>query len=202
MRYPLAMRNYDLAMEPWDDAAMRADLLAVVDGLPRVRLDRTLPPPMPGAYLQFLRSERPQVVDAVGALIAEGKVSCYQGSAAQSLRARLGRYRQSLHGLRDIDVSDVHVAVLPCSTTASALFAERVLIDEFGGVFNRLGGWGAKVPGSHRSGQQSSALDALFGGRSWTQEPSISDTIRARAAVIAYLAQLDPGGRRWPSLFD
>lgn len=184
---------------------MAADLLAAVRTLPRLVLTDAADaaPKSPGVYLQFAASRRPEVADLLGPLVSCGRYPLYVGSAHQSA-ARLRRYLQSLANLPGVDVDELHVAVLPCETAASALFAEACLLNgPVRGVMNSIGGWGSKVPGSRRKQQTSSPVDALFPpGRRWTRPPSHIDQIRARCQMIAALAAIDPSGPRWPPLIE
>jgi hypothetical protein len=178
---------------------MVANLVRTATQQPRIPLHRLEPPDEAGAYLQFLGTTTAEVVELLTPTIAAGTVPCYVGSAS-SLRERLGRYRQTIRDL-PFEESDIHVALIPCASKASALYSEAALIDAFGvPVFNRLGGWGQKVPGRNRRRQRSSAIDALFPGRTWVTAASPVDRIRARATVVGALADLDPTGPRWSQL--
>jgi len=199
------MPNPTQCSQPWNDSQMQRDLLAVISNLPRVPLldaARRARRGEPGLYLQFLSTARPVLVDLLTPTVCDARVPLYVGSAS-SWHQRLRRYSQSLVGLPHIDLSELYVSVLPCTTRASALFAEATLLDTPGvcGVMNRIGGWGSKIPGARRTAQTASPVDALFApGRGWVRPPSLVDQIRARCQVLAYLAELDPNGYRWPAL--
>jgi len=187
------------ALQPWDEAPMRHRLMRVLRKLQRVRLDLLTPaaiPSMPGVYTQWFATRTVEPV--LGCLVAEGRVAAYQGVAAVSLRERIGRYRQSLAGTA-IGEHEVFVAVLPCASRASALFAEAALIDELQPPLLRLG-WGAKAPGGNR--REQSPVDALFPGRRWAAPVSLVAQADARLQVLSRLAVLDPAGPRWPRLPD
>lgn len=183
-------------IEPWDDAAMTESLMNMVCGLPRVRLDRLDAPKSPGAYLQFTAVR--QTLPILG-LVADGRYPAYAGVASISLRERLGRYRQNLRGVENLTESDIYIALLPCSSAGSALFAEAALIEQLNPLLQRFG-WGAKMPGDKRGGTKCSAFDALVPGRRWAPTPTLIDQACAQLRVVAYLAALDPAGPRWPSL--
>jgi len=182
---------------------MAADLLATVRTLPRLPLRDAADaaPNAPAVYVQFAASRRPEFIDLVGPMVGRGEYPLYIGSALQAA-GRLRRYVQSLAKLPNVDVDELFVAVLPCTTSASALFAEACLLDgPVRGVMNGIGGWGSKVPGARRTQQSASPVDALFApGRRWTRPPSHIDQIRARCQMISTLASIDPSGPRWPPL--
>jgi len=182
-------------MQPWDDAVMTDQLVDLVLTLPRERLDRIETPRAPGCYLQFFASGTVEPV--LGGLIASGVYVAYVGVASRSLRERVGRYRRAVEGL-DLDEQDIYLALLPCSSTASARFAEAALIDRLDPLLNGLG-WGSRPPGATRAGR-CSPVDALLPGRSWAPPASPVDDARARMQVVSHLARLDPGGIRWDPL--
>lgn len=198
-RYNAFMETKHQPIQPWDDEKMVCDLLDLVVTLPRTRLDLAEAPDGPGAYVMFLRSQRPEVVDILGFALTDGRVPCYAGSAQVSLRERLSRYPLSLRGVKAIQPADVYVTLLPCASSASARFSEAVLL-ESPPVFNFLGGWGQKVPGSNRASQRVSPIDALWPGRRWAPTPTLVDRARAHLGVVAYLAELDGAVPRWPRL--
>lgn len=191
--------------QPWDDTRMTAELVTTVLSLPRTRLDRLDAPTGPGVYIQFFDLAGTDIGALLGP-VGDGRYPAYVGVAAQSLRRRLGRYRQTLRGVEDLDESRVHVAVLPCTSRASALFAEAALIDTLTPPMQGTG-YGAKPPGRGRPGtvrhhltSGCSTWDALFPGREWAAAPSILDVALAALHVTAYLAVLDPDGPRWERL--
>lgn len=183
-------------IEPWDAVAMTTDLLELVRGLPRERLDRIEAPNVPGAYLQFLAA--PWLASTMGTL-AQGRYPVYAGLAARSLRERIGRYRLTLRGVRAFSERDVYVLVVPCGSPASAAFAEAALIEALDPIWNG-NGYGAKTPGAKRSGQRASEFDALFPGRHWRPAASLIDEACARLAVVSRLACLGAGESRWPPI--
>lgn len=183
-------------MQPWDEAPMRRDLIRVLESLPRERLDRlTHLPSVPGCYIQWFAT--PAVGPVLGLMIAEGRYPAYLGVASISLRERIGRYRQSIRGIDSIRERDIYIAVLPCTSAASALFAERAGIDTLQPPLQGLG-WGSKVPGSNR--QEQSPVDALFPGRRWASPSGLVAQAMARILVLSRLINLDPQGPRWPAL--
>lgn len=91
------------------------------------------------------------------------------------------------------------MAMLPCASAASACFAEAVLL-EWSPIFNFLGGFGQKIPGSNRTGQRVSPIDALWPGRKRAPAPTLVDRTRADLGVVAHMARFDPAIPRWPSL--
>lgn len=184
------------AMQPWDEGPMRRDLLTVFECLPRERLDRLVDlPSVPGCYAQWFAT--PAVEPVLGSIIATGRYPAYLGVASSSLRERIGRYRQTIRDIASIGERDIYIAVLPCASAASALFAERAGIDELDPPLQGTG-WGSKVPGSNR--QEQSPVDALFPGRRWAVTPSLLEQARARLLVLSRLIKLDPQGPRWPVL--
>lgn len=184
------------AMQPWDEGPMRRDLLTVFERLPRERLDRLVDlPSVPGCYAQWFAT--PAVEPVLGSIIATGRYPAYLGVASSSLRERLGRYRQTIRDIASIRERDIYIAVLPCASAASALFAERAGIDELDPPLQGTG-WGSKVPGSNR--QEQSPVDALFPGRRWAATPSLLEQARARLLVLSRLIKMDPDGPRWPRL--
>lgn len=187
------MSEYSIV--PWNDGTMANDLLRIVPSLPRIRLDQLEAPGVPGCYVQFIAATEAEPI--LGPVIASGRYLSYVGVAATNLRSRIGRYRQSIAEL-SFDERNLHLALVPCGTAASALFAERVLIERLDPVLNGLG-WGSRVPGSRRS-PRCSAVDALFPGRPWAAPASRSDEARARMLVLSNLARMDPTGPRWPAL--
>jgi hypothetical protein len=185
------------ALQPWNERNMRRKLLRTVRSLPRVPLSAVDPPSMPGCYLQFFANVA--LADSVGFLAASGQACVYVGVGARNLRARIRRHRSTVEGMPSLSTDDVHVAILPCASTASAAFAEAVLIQALSPVLNGLG-WGSRPPGAGRSGQRVSPIDALLGGRSWAPAASTDDVANARLLVLRHLA-LDLGtSLRWPAL--
>lgn len=185
------------AMQPWDEAPMRRDLVRVLKRLPRERLDRVAGTDLPsaaGCYGQWFST--PAVEPALGALVATGRYIGYLG-VASNLRERIGRYRQSIRGVTTIREQDIWIAVLPCTSLASALFAERAGIDELSPPLQGMG-WGSKMPGSNRKEQ--SPVDALFPGRRWASPTDRVAEAKARLQVLSCLINLDPSGPRWPAL--
>lgn len=187
-----------VVMQPWDEAPMRRDLVRVLKRLPRERLDRLtdLPPSTRGIYVQWFAT--PAVEPILGRLIASAQYPCNIGVAAGrgGLRERIGRYRQSIRGttLRE---QDIWIATMPCSSAASALFAESVGLEEVP-VPLAGSGFGAKPPGSNR--REQSPFDALFPGRRWAAQADLLDQAKARLKVLTWMINLDPGGPRWPAL--
>lgn len=180
---------------------MSAELFHVLRDQPRIRLRDVRPHAGPGAYAHVLGvgTDRTEVIDTFSPLLARGRYPVYVGQA-QCLRERQGRYRQGLCSIPAFGEDDVWVALLPCSSTASAAFAEAALVDTLDPLGNRLGGWGSRWPGPNRTEQKSSPLDALFPGRGWVRPAEPRDRLRALATVVGYLAELDPAGPRWPAL--
>jgi len=179
---------------------MVSDLIRVVTDLPRVKLSNIDPTPVPGCYLQFMASrELGPPMGPFDEVVATGRYPAYAGLASKSLRERIGRYRQTIRGLETVTASTIFLAVLPCSSAASARFCEEVLIRRFGPVLNGLG-WGSKVPGSRRSAQACSPVDALLPGRRWAQPASPVEVACAHLQVLANVAVRDPGGHRWDPL--
>lgn len=187
---------------------MRQEVLSVTAGLLRTPLAEIEPPKEPGVYLQFLAAggrsgaRRPsgQTLRGVfGTAVATGVLPCYVGVATVDLAERIGRYRQSLAGITAIDEYSLCFAVLRTPSAASALFAERVLIDAYDPPLNGTG-WGSKVPGGGRPGRRSSPVDALISGREWAARISDSDRARAHAQVVAKLARRRDDAPRWPPL--
>lgn len=185
----------------WDDPSLRADVVHELLATPRrplYELDLTALN-VPGAYVMHVATTTPAFVEVFSETLAYGCYPLYAGSSRR-LGARLRRYEQSLRDLRDLSYTDLWVSVLPTTSHASALFAEASLLEGLQPIANKLGGFGAKVPGSNRARQKATQFDALLPGRSWVRPPSLVDRIRARAAVVAYLAGLDPAGPRWEPL--
>lgn len=182
-------------LQPWDEAPMRRDLVQVLQRLPRERLDRlTDLPSVPGCYAQWTAT--PAVEPILGRLVATGRYPANIGVASVSIRERIGRYRQSIRGT-SLRERDIHVAVLPCSSAASALFAERVGLEEVPVPLAGTG-FGSKVPGSNR--REQSPVDALFPGRRWASPADLVAQAKARLQVLTWLINLDPSGPRWPAL--
>jgi hypothetical protein len=168
----------------------------------RVPLPEVKAPSSPVGYVVWAATERPEVVDVLGPILSTARFPVYCGVSKTSGRARFRRYIQSLEGVEALDLRDLYVGVLPCTTPAWAAFTEVALIDGLGNpLLNRLGGFGAKVPGANRRRQRSNALDALWPSRRrWTTAPTPIDRMCARLAVVSYLAELDPDGPRWPAI--
>ena len=187
-----------VVMQPWDEAPMRRDLVRVLKRLPRERLDRLtdLPSSTPGLYVQWTVS--PVVEPVLGRLVATGRYPANIGVAAGrgGLRERVGRYRQSIRGTR-LREQDIWIATMPCSSAASALFAESVGLQEVP-VPLAGSGFGAKPPGSNR--REQSPFDALFPGRRWAAQADLLDQAKARLKVLTWMINLDPSGPRWPAL--
>jgi hypothetical protein len=186
------------ALEPWDEVPMRRRLLDVLHSLPRERYDRIAKPDlpsMPGIYAVFTATRTVEPV--LSSLIASSAYPAYLGVAAGSLRERVGRYRQSISGMTSIQEGDLYIAVLPCSSAASALFAESAMIDALHPPLQGLG-FGSKSPGRNRDEQ--SPIDALFPGRRWASPASLIAQADARLRVLSRLIKLDPSGPRWPTL--
>lgn len=194
---------------PWNDSMMRQRLLSVTAALPRTPLAEIEPPKEPGVYLQFLATpdhrfdDRRRLVPGLravfGTAVATGILPCYAGVATVDLSERIGRYRKSLAGITAIDEHSLYIAVLPMPSAASALFAERALIDAYDPVLNGTG-WGSKVPGGGRPGRRSSPIDALISGREWASKISEPDRALAHARVVAKLARRGNDAPRWPAL--
>lgn len=185
------------AMQPWDEAPMRRNLVRVLKRLPRERLDRlTDLPSATGLYVQWFAT--PAVEPTLGRLVATGQYPSYLGVAAGrgGLRERIGRYRQSIRGT-SLREQDIWIATMPCSSAASALFGERVGLDEVPVPLAGCG-FGAKPPGSNRHEQ--SPFDALFPGRRWAQQADLLTQAKARLKVLSWMINLDPSGPRWPAL--
>ncbi len=189
--------SWNRPLQPWDDGEMAKDLLDLVVTLPRHPLPEvaTNGPTLPGGYLHWVSSDHPDVVGLLGPT-ARAEIPAYAGLASRNLRARQSRYRQSLTGMRAISENDIHVTVIPCATTASAAFAEMVLLEAYRPVLNALGGWGAKVPGARRN-PRVSLVDALWPGRGWTHEADPLRRVQAMLTVVANRAERDPAGPRW-----
>lgn len=186
-----------LSLQPWDDAVMTRDLLALVLELPRVRLSELRDAPtVPAAYLVFFATT--SVEPTLDPLVSTGQYCAYAGVCSHNARERINRYRQSIRGIDAFDEDDIFIAILPCASTASARFCEAALIESLDPVWNGLG-FGAKVPGSTRSRQQISPIDALF-PRRWAPSASLVDTARAQLQVLSNLTRRDPNGPRWPAL--
>lgn len=198
--YQVAMTANTMHMHSWDDAGMAGEVLAATLRLERVCLAEVDAPSVPGCYVTWIGTSRSELHEILSATLATGRYPVYVGTAARSLRERLGRYRQSLRDIAAIEESDVYLGVMPCASRASAAFMEAVLLEELPTVLAELGGWGAKIPGRSRTRQRSSGLDALLPGRAWVRNASPIDQIRARARVVAHLAGLDPAGPRWDPL--
>lgn len=193
-----------VAMQPWDETPMRRRLVEVLHGLPRTRLDLLLEPGPgaeeltsgPAVYLQFFAT--PVVEPVLGPLVATGVVPAYIGSAYE-MRSRAARYRNSISGMASIHEQDIHIAVMPCSSVASALFAESAAISELPPAVMQGMGWGSQRPGSNRA--ERSPADALFPGRGGASPPSLLAQADARLRVVNRLIALVPGGPRWAPLF-
>lgn len=184
-------------LQPWDEAPMRRDLVRVLTRLPRARLDLIAAADLPsaaGCYGQWFAT--PAVEPVLGRLVASGRYIGYLG-VASNLRERIGRYRQSIRGITAIREQDIWIAALPCTSLASALFAERAGIEELSPPMQGMG-WGSKVPGSNRKEQ--SPIDALFPGRRWSSPTDRVTEAKARLQVLSCLINLDPAGPRWPAL--
>lgn len=185
------------SLQPWDEAPMRRDLVRVLLGLPRQRLDRLSDlPSTPGCYVQWMAT--PAVEPTLGRLVACGRYPAYLGVAAGSggIRERLGRYRQSIRGT-SLRECDIHIAVMPCTSAASALFAERVALEEIPVPLTGMG-YGSKPPGTNR--REQSPVDALLPGRRWASPADRLTEAKARLRVLTWMINLDPNGPRWPAL--
>jgi hypothetical protein len=185
-----------VGIQPWDEVPMRRALVRSLRRLPRVRLDLlTDLPSVPGCYLQFFAA--PAVEPVLGKLVAGGQYPAYLGVASVSLRDRIGRYHQTIRGIEAVRAEDIHVAVLPCTSAASAHFAESAGIEELSPLLNGLG-WGSKMPGLNR--REQSPVDAIFPGRQWASPADPITQARVRLRVLSSLIQTDPSGPRWPAL--
>jgi hypothetical protein len=168
--------------------------------LPRRRYDEVSKadlPSMPGVYAHFTVSRAFEPV--LSSLITSGAYPAYLGVAAVSLKDRVSRYRQSICGTTSIQERHLYIAVLPCSSAASAIFAESALIEALNPPLQGLG-FGSKSPGSNRKEQ--SPIDALFPGRRWASPATLAAQADARLHVLSRLINLDPAGPRWPALPD
>lgn len=182
-------------IEPWDADAMAEALVALVRELPRERLDRIQAPAQPGAYVQWLAGG--SLREVFGPLVATGRYPAYHGVAHLSLRERLGRYKLAMRGTK-LSPADIWVTVVPCSDTASAVFAEQCLQARLPAPMNGLG-WGAKVPGSRRRGRVS-PIDAVVPGRAWAPRATLMDEARARVRIASWSLRVAPGASVWPPL--
>lgn len=183
--------------QPWDEAPMRRDLVEALHHLPRERLDRLVDlPSSPGCYLQW--TVTPVVESTLGHLVATGQYPSYLGVATVNLRERVGRYRQNIRGT-SLRERDIYVAVLPCSSAASALFAERAGLDEIPVPLTGMG-FGSKALGANRTEQ--SPIDALFPGRRWASPADLVAQAKARLKILTWLINLAPDGPRWPALLN
>lgn len=185
----------------WDHPGLHAAVLETVLATPRRPLHELdlRRYPGPGAYVLFLATDNRVVVETFSPILAHATYPWYGGSA-RALGPRLRRYAQSLQDVRDLGHTDLWVCPIPTPTHAGALYAEASLIEALGFLGNRLGGFGAKIPGARRRTQAASPFDTLLPGRGWVRPPSIQDQVRARATVVSYLAALDPAGPRWAPL--
>lgn len=177
-----------VGMEPWDEAELARRLLEVVHTRERRPLEE-VPEPGPGAYALFGSPWRPG--------LADGTIPIYIGSC-RSLAERHARHRRSLEeaGL----TSSLRLLTLPTSSTASAAFAERLLIELYRPAWNvHVRGFGNRTPGARRSGRISS-WDAAFPGRCWAVAPTPIE--RAVGLVDVAMAAVAPraAGRPWPPL--
>ena len=188
-----------LGIQPWDDKIMTQDLLQMLPGLPREPLGSIRPPDTPGAYVHFLATEREFLADVFGVILTRGRYPFYVGSG-RSLRERMNRYRVALRHM-PLDEGELWVAVLPCDSYASALYAESALISGLSPVImNSLKGFGSKRPGRHRKEQKVSPADCIL-RHSWAPEATLFEQARARVKVAAILAAGMPNRPRWPPLF-
>lgn len=185
-----------VVVHPWDDREMTDRLVEAVQRLPRVPLSEVAAPATPGAYLQFVAA--PQLAPLLGSTVATGRYPAYVGVAMRSLRERVGRYRQSIAGLTELDDAELFVALVPCASSASAAFAERALIEALQPALNGSG-WGAKRPGARRAGR-CSPVDAVLRGRRWAAMATPLDTARARLQLLSAQLRMDPDGPRWEPL--
>jgi hypothetical protein len=182
-------------IELWDADEMAEALVALVQTLPRERMDRVEAPAVPGAYIQWLA--RPSMSNVFGQWVATGQYPAYHGVAYLSLRERLGRYTLSMRGTQ-LSPSDIWVTLVPCSATTSAVFAERCLQERIPAPMNGLG-WGAKVPGNRRHGR-CSPIDALVPGRAWAPPATGLDEALARLRLVDWALRLPPASPVWPAL--
>ena len=178
----------------WNEQAMTADLVKLVAGLPRIRLDRLDAQRGPGAYLHWLASRRASEV--FGEVVGTGCVPAYVG-LARTLRERQGRYTLALRGPSGLRASEIYVTMIPCSWP-QASYAEAALIPAVGPPPLQGLGWGSKIQGSKRRSRLAS-IDCLF-PRHWALRPTVLETAAARLRVLSWLCRLDPAGRRWPAV--
>lgn len=183
-------------IEPWDSDQMAQDLVSLVWQLPRERLDRVDPPGMPGAYIQWFAA--PSMAALFGPFVASGRYPAYHGVAYLSLRERLSRYSLAMRGT-PLTSRDLWVTLIPCASTASAVFAESCLHERLPAPLNGLG-WGSKVPGRRRAGQRCSPIDALIPGRAWAPPVTRADEALARLRVLLWALRVPPTGEWWPPL--
>lgn len=185
-----------LGLEPWDESRMRADLLVVARELPRERLDTVADlPAVPGCYIMFFAT--PRLAPSLSSLVSHGCLAGYVGVAARSVRERISRHRLHIAKSRDLEERDVWLAVLPCSSTASAYFAEAALIEALQPPLQGTG-WGSKATGKNR--RERNHADALFPGRRDAADPSPAAVAAARLRILDHLLKLDPDVPRWTAL--
>ena len=191
-----------MTSRPWWQNAehLSASVVRHLLKLPRYRMDQLLAaqgvPTQPGVYAVFFAGA--PLVELFGPLLGSGRYVAYVGVGERNLRHRLRRYVQTLGGTV-VDPAQLFLALLPCSSSAAALFVESALIAAYRPVCNGIG-WGSVKPGSRRTKQRCSLASALL-GRNWTTPATPTDLALARMHILAYLMTLDPHGPRWDPLF-
>lgn len=189
------MNHRDFAgVQPWDEDDLSCRLIELVRRLPRGPISEAALPDAPGAYLLFLAGP----VSAHGAL-RSGSAAVYAGKA-RSLAERQRFHVQSLSEADGIRPGMVSILAVP-TTHAAACYVEALLLEECRPAWNRLGGFGCRVPGSTRREGRTSKWDACFPGRYWARVPTSSERRAALAELAGILAE--HGGIRelWPPLW-
>lgn len=183
----------------WDDDRNFSGLLRILLRTQRLRLLDAKPERHPALYLLFFGGNSPRL--ARDEDLAAGSHPIYAG-AAEDMAERLNRHVRNLDGARNLRLDDLHLLVMPFTSCASALYAERLVQDRLRPLFclPALAGLGSRNQGSVRNGgQRPTGFDALH-RRRWTATSTPAQKRAAMAAVATYLRDPSRSSGMWPPL--
>jgi Eco29kI restriction endonuclease len=182
------------AIQAWDENKLAGRLVELVLRLPRAPLAGSPLPDRPGGYLLFAAGPIPEL-----GLLQTGTAALY-GGRCRSLRERQRRHLLTLEET-GVDPSSIAVLGFPTVSGPSATYVEALLLDRCRPVWNRLGGFGCRTPGSRRAKQKTSNFDCIFPGRYWAQPPTLAEQATARLELGRLL--VEPGSivELWPALW-
>ena len=137
----------------WDERARLVELLEVVEWLQPQPLATSVPPSSAGIYVLTFRKSK---LRCYSKAVSTGW-PVYVGSA-MDLRQRVSDHRVKLGRIRNIDLASVTVSTVTAPSLASAVYAERLLIDTYKSAWNApwMAGFGSRKLGANRSGQMRS----------------------------------------------